>query len=153
MDRKELLTGVLNDVLEKLAFMFGSEAAPDEVLASDSGYMMASMGFSGPFNGTLALAVVQDMCPELAANILGVEPYDDRVMEKAQDALKELLNITCGHVLTALAGDDPVFDLTIPVVNEMDDRQWEAMAQGPTTATVMADEFPVLLEMRIDGEV
>jgi hypothetical protein len=149
-ERREVLVGVLSDVLEKLAFMFGEETPPEELPPSESGYMQARMAFSGPIKGRLALAVSDEMCPEIAANILGVEPFDERVMEKAQDALKELLNITCGQTLTALAGDEPVFDLSVPEASPMDAEAWNELIARPGAATMLADEYPVVLHLEMD---
>jgi CheY-like chemotaxis protein len=45
---------------------------------------------------------------------------DDLVRERALDSLKEMLNVTCGQLLTSFAGEGPVFDLSIPTVAELD---------------------------------
>ena len=148
-EHRQTLIQVLNDVLEQLAFMFGEEVEPAELPAPGGVCVRAEMAFAGPMNGSLKIAVTEEMCPEIAANILGAEPDDDRVMEKARDALKELLNITCGQVLTAIAGEEPVFDLSVPQAAEITPEEWQAMAMAPEMAAVLADDYPVLICLRI----
>ena len=93
------------------------------------------------------MTVPVEMCPEIAANVLGVDLDDPDVVVKPLDALKELLNVTCGHVLTALAGDEPVFDLTVPEVTEIDAVAWKKLADAPYTVAFLVDESPVLLQL------
>jgi len=145
---KEVLVQVLSDVLERLAFMFAEQCSVDEFPASESGYMKTAMTFSGPFDGCLSLAVSSDMCVELAANILGAEPLDENVMDKAQDALKEFLNIACGQILTSLAGEEPVFDLSVPEAHKIEESEWKAMGEDPNAVGLLADDFPVLAALK-----
>ena len=149
-DRRPMLSDVLCDVLEKMAFMFGDEANAEVLPEPEEGYVQAHMTFTGPMAGSITMAVAGEMCPELAANILGAEADDDRALEKSRDALKELLNITCGQILTAIAGDEPVFDLSVPEASEMSPEDWNALASRPDTTAVLADDFPVLLSLQVD---
>ena len=149
-DRRPMLVDVLCDVVEKMAFMFGNEASPEELPPAEEGYVKAHMTFSGPLNGRLTMVVAGEMCPELAANILGAEADDDRALEKSRDALKELLNITCGQILTTMAGEEPVFDLSVPQAEEIEAGEWKALADDPETAAVVADDFPVLLNLHVE---
>jgi chemotaxis protein CheX len=151
-NHRELLTKVFSEVIEALAFMFADETDADELPASPDGYLEATMSFKGDFSGRLALAVSKDMCPELAGNILGVEPDDERVMEKAEDALKELLNMVCGHVLTSLAGEEPVFDLTVPAMKNLGAAEWAEMTGRDDVATLLVDDYPVALLLSLSTE-
>jgi len=148
---KQLLSQAFSEVVENLAFMFADEAELDEIDTTPDSAVCAAMGFVGARKGTLRIAVPPEMCMEIAGNILGIDPDDERATEKARDALKELLNITCGHLLTAMAGEEPVFDLTVPEVSDLDGSQWLAMAQDEEAACFLVDEHPVLLELELDG--
>lgn len=138
------------EVLENLAFMFGETADEEELPASVSDCILATMSFSGAMSGRLELAVPRAMCPEIAANVLGVDPDDERVSSGGDDALKELLNVTCGQMLTRLAGEEPVFDLSVPVVSGLDDKAWTVMAKAPDVAMLLVDERPALLRLILD---
>ncbi len=145
-DYKEVLGKVFCDILEQLAFMF-SEAAEKEDLPDkvDAQYLKASMAFKGPFQGTISLTMAKDMCAEMSANVLGVEPDDDVAIKGAQDALKELLNVTCGHVLTTIAGEEPIFDLTVPTVSDFEQPKWRSLINEPGTVIELVDDIPVML--------
>ncbi len=151
-NHKALLSTVFREVIEALAFMFSEEVDAEELPASPEGYLRASMSFEGAPCGGLDLAVSRNMCPELAGNILGVEPEDERVMQKAEDALKELLNMVCGHVLTGLAGEEPVFDLTVPTIQSLGAAEFAAMSRREDVATLLVDDYPVALALNLSVE-
>lgn len=146
-EHAETIRNVFCDVLEKMAFMFGELAEEDEMPPSVESAVEASMTFSGPFKGGLALAVPAKMCPELAANILGIDPDEEGAVEKAHDALKEVLNVICGNVLTEMAGVDPVFDLSVPEINELDAAAWKALQNDAATVAFLVDDYPTLLRL------
>jgi len=145
------LGGVFADILARLAFMFGEPAAGDELSPPAGGALCAEMAFRGPRRGTLALAAPPALAGELAANVLGLEPDDVTAAAGAADALQELLNVTCGHVLTALAGDEPVFDLDAPATRPLDAAAWRALHDAPGTAGFVVEGRPVLLRLDLAG--
>ncbi|HOZ46099.1 MAG TPA: chemotaxis protein CheX [Candidatus Hydrogenedentes bacterium] len=144
---KELVSEAFCEVLENLAFMFGEVADTEDVPASAGGQVLAAMSFSGPMCGRIELAVPRAMRVEIAANVLGVDTDDEQAMASADDALKELLNVTCGQLLTRLAGEEPVFDLSVPVVSELDDEAWARMAEASDAIVILVDENPALLRL------
>ncbi len=101
-NRNDVLRGVFSSILENMAFMFADAAEEEEIFDAGAPYVRAEMTFQGPTKGTIAIAVPEAMCPELAGNILGIDPEDEMIAARPHDALKELLNVTCGNVLTAL---------------------------------------------------
>jgi len=144
---QETLTTVFSEIIESLAFMFVEDPEDDTVFTTGTEFVQVQMGFSGPFKGDLTIAVPVDMCPELASNVLGLDPDDELVTHNPYDALKELLNIICGNLLTALAGEEPVFDLTIPEVTLLDKAGWTAFMEKEGTVRFVADDNPVLLRL------
>lgn len=153
-NHSKMLSEIFCSVLENQAYMFGEPIEEGEEIPPASGdYLQARMRFMGPFRGELSLTVPAEVCPEIAANVLGLEPDDERVAESSEDALKELLNVTCGQVLTALAGEDPVFDLTVPEVKAVDDGQWESLLASSDTAAFIVEDAPVLLHLDTEGDI
>jgi len=151
-DHGQVLRTVFAEISESLAFMFVEE--PEDETSADpdtNDLVLAFMGFSGPFSGKLVIAVPASLCPEIAANVLGLDPDDELVQAKPYDALKELLNVTCGNVLTAIAGEEPIFDLTPPEVKKMDLTAWQALRNMPGTQQHLVEDRPVLLQLSIDG--
>jgi chemotaxis protein CheY-P-specific phosphatase CheC len=147
---KEILGEVFSDVLENLAFMFAEVIEDEEVRQTPGAYLVAHMRFVGPIRGALRLAAPASMCAEIAANVLGLESQDAMVAAGSEDALKELLNVTCGHVLTALAGEEPVFHLSVPDVWALPERGWSELARSADTVAFLVDDYPVLLQLSIE---
>ena len=148
----EKLNEVVFDVFEKLAFMFGEVADREEISRAATDYARVSMAFSGQSaKGTLLLAVPADFSAEIAANVLGVDPDDELVATQADDALKEMLNVICGNLLTAVVGEQPVFDLTVPVVSSLDADGWSSLLHRLDTRVFLVDDNPVLVQFICEG--
>lgn len=122
-EQKEILDAAFIKVTENLAFMFADPITKEDLPELDQEYIQAVMFYSGDYNGELVLFLPMEMCLDLAANILGKDTNEALKMVKATDAAKELLNISCGLILTSVYGDKALFDLTCPqasmISNEM----------------------------------
>ena len=149
--REEVLEDVFSDVMESLAFMFAERVDKEDLPSADGTILAVGMRFAGPFAGTLALTVPEATCTELAANVMGMDPEDAAAEEHAADALREVLNVTCGQLLTALAGDEPVFDLSVPTAEQKPPAHWAAALEQPQTLAFLVDESPMLLTLSIDA--
>ena len=151
-DHKKLLGNVFSEVIEKLAFMFGEEAEKKELITNGSRFIQARMTFTGDMAGALTLVVSENMCSEIAANILGTDPEDKIEKARSRDALKEVLNVTCGNFLTAIAGNKPVFELSVPMVSEIDETGRTALLNDPETTGLLVDDSPVLLHFSLENQ-
>ena len=112
----ESVSATFLEVVEQLTFMFGEPAPKAGVLDCDGEYVLAQLTFTGDVKGTLSLAVPSDCVPEIAANILGLEPEEMEASSMAPDSLGEMLNVICGHVIMAIAGKGADFRLGAPSV-------------------------------------
>lgn len=142
---------VFERVLEEYAFMFCGVAEKKDLPPCRGGALRAVIYFTGRLSGHLALAVPQALCPAIAANVLGLEPDDRLAAERAEDSLKELANVTCGQVLTAVAGTDAVFEMAVPEVGPLDEARWETLVAEQETLVYLVDESPVLLQLKLEG--
>ena len=140
-------------VLEQLAFMFPEPAAKSELPTHTGEYVSVSMGFKGVFNGTLRLAAPSAICAEIAVNMLGMDLDDEEVAAKGLDALKEVLNVTCGNILTEIAGDEAVFALDIPEATIMDASGWSDLLRHDETLCFLIDDCPALLQFQGEGSI
>jgi len=148
-EQKELLSKVFCDALEKLAFMFGEPAERDELSPTGNKYLTAGMTFTGDMSGEISITVVEEMCMEIAANILGISEDDEQALNLAIDSLKEVLNVTCGQVITAVAGEKALINLSIPQVSELDTSGWTETMNKAETIGFLVDDYPVLLSFSL----
>ena len=148
-------TNVLEDtvgqVLEQQAFMFAEPCSCEELEVEAGDFLRASIRFEGPVDGCVDLVIPAALGVELAANVLGIEPEDEEAEALAQDALKEMLNVICGQVLTGLYGTGQVFQLSIPTARPIDgDPQEELGQSGECIAFLIDDEHPVVVRLRLE---
>ena len=143
-NKNEILTRVLENVMEQLAFMFGEPAQKDELILEEEKCLHISMQFNGLRNGKLDLVIPASMGISLAANILGLDEDDEEAENNSVDALKELVNMVCGQFLTEAYGDKPVFNLTIPTVEEIDRGDWQKLLDRPESVGMIVEDIPLI---------
>ncbi|MBO8130571.1 MAG: chemotaxis protein CheX [Candidatus Marinimicrobia bacterium] len=149
-ESKEIIKNAFYETIEKSAFMFGDEVDEEELEIEYDSFLLAFMTFKGEGRGKLSLIVPEKMCPEIAANFLGVEPDDEKVSSCAEDALKEILNVTCGHVLTDLKGKKAVFDLTVPQIKRIKKKDWNSYYNNEDSILCIVDDYPVLIHFQFE---
>jgi CheY-specific phosphatase CheX len=130
------LTAVFSEVLANMAFLF-TEPPADPPL-EEVGRLECSIAYRGPTRGRLSLRCTPQFALTLAANLLDIDPESPEAALQGQDALKELLNVLCGQLVTTLYGQEDAFELTIPVITR------------PTEA--LAANGGELLETTVEGE-
>jgi hypothetical protein len=115
VDNREKVQEVVRRILEESAFIFADPLKPEE--RPDIGNwrpLGVSLDFSGETSGTLHLWAEEGFAYYAAANMLGMDENSPEAAAKGTDALKEILNMTAGNVLTGIYGEKPVFNLGIP---------------------------------------
>jgi|EndMetStandDraft_5_1072996.scaffolds.fasta_scaffold140458_3 hypothetical protein len=121
--------------METMAFTTPTLADPSLYPSPDS--LHVSMPFTGPARGTVELVASEKVGIGLAATILATTPEDPAARRYARDALKELLNVTCGLILPKLVpkeSDATPFRMTLPELVVFDSQtQWQAFAAAPDT--------------------
>src|SRR5690349_6898147 len=94
------LVDALVNAMEMMGFLSPLPADPSAPPPSRA--FLVSMPFTGPICGSIEMVVSEEVGINLAANILATTPSDPAAQNYAQDALKELLNVTCGLLLPKL---------------------------------------------------
>ncbi len=155
-DRKRVIGEVFESVLQNLAFMFVESVEKETLENMDSPqdvpekYVKASMAFSGPSRGWVNLMVPEELAKELAANIIGKELDKNISQRHLQDALKEVLNVTCGNLLSAVVGTKQVFDAASPALSEHDQKGWGAFLAEPASIPFMVEDWPAVLQFLVE---
>jgi CheY-specific phosphatase CheX len=151
-DQRRVVSGAFCSVLERMAFMFAEPMhTPSEPEPCSDSCTIVSMRFSGVLTGSLELALPQKVCTEIAANMLGEEPQDADAQDKQMDATRELLNVTCGQVLTDLAGERPMFELTVPESAPLSPERRTVLLGDQNSIVFSIDGNLVLLRMALEA--
>jgi len=152
-DHKTILAEGFRDVIEKIAFMFAEPVPRDDLVPAESACLRATIRFDGPErSGTVSIAAPMGLCIEVAANVLGLDAGERVGVGEASDALRELVNVLCGRFLTDLAGDEPVFNLSIPEVLQLDQTSWDELVKsGEALTFVVDDTAPMIVAGTVNG--
>ena len=110
------LTSVVQIVLGDLAFMLTDE--PPAELPAGTVWTQGEIHYVGQVSGTLRCWCTREFAARLAANLLGLEPDMGEAQVAGEDAVRELMNVLCGQLVTLWHGTQGVFKLTIPTVRE-----------------------------------
>ncbi len=137
------LPKIFSDVLGELAFVFPSE--PDEDTPKPRYTLQARIAYSGAKSGMLRLRCDGRFASTIAANLLGLDPEDSAAEQARLDALKELLNVLAGNLVTELYGTEGLFELSIPeVVPVLPDQDEESLA-GAEIHVFAVEDTPIEL--------
>ena len=145
MNNNEILSDVFTNIMENTVFMFGDKEDKSNLSKSDGEIIKAEIGFVGPSKGKLILIAPKSSCKEMAVNLLGVMDEDELTPDQPIDAVKEVINITMGNILTEIAGTEPIFDLTIPEVTELNNEEWQVLFDDDTMIGFDFDDETLLL--------
>lgn len=143
--RSAELARIFCEVLERQAFLFAESMDPEGAGTQPVAWLRATIRFGGSAPGVLRLAAGEPMVREAAANFLGTSLEDPSVEANHRDALGEILNMVCGHMLTALHGEHALHDLGIPALEDITSLDAEAMAGAPGCLAFLVEDHPVLL--------
>lgn len=146
MQHEETIRTVFSQILERLVYIFAEDAGEDELFSRKSEFLRVRMHFSGARRGEIILSVDPDLCQEVAANMLGAERDDVQVKDLNRDALKEVLNVLCGRILTEIGGREPLFKLSIPVIDTISQKEWNEIVHQSGAVGFLVEDYPVLLQ-------
>jgi hypothetical protein len=129
----EQVASLVGRTLEEAAFIVATRCASPAPF--EAPLLAASLAFRGPAGESASLVLVaqRSLARTLAANLLGVEPDDEEVDQRAGDALGELCNIAGGMLMVELFGSEAVCPLCVP--------QTRLVAQPPAgLASLLTDD-------------
>lgn len=135
---KDALFDSVRQALETMAFILADEA--QEATEIPTTAKRISMSFTGPTSGTVELIASESFGQTLAAGALGLDPADEEVLSKVDDALKELINVVVGHMMPAIAEDrSDVFSLALPELGDIPADDWSDFIATPSASVFVAD--------------
>jgi len=149
-ENNELLLRVCCDVFENLSFMFGETIDLDEAETDSDSFLKVSMSFKGDKIGSVDMIVPVEISASLAYNILGIDEDEELPPDSPIDALRELLNTICGQLMTALFGDQPVFDLSVPETKTISLEEWNELVESEEYLALNIEDEPVLIKAKVE---
>ena len=148
---KDVIIEVFPRILEELAFLFADPVEDFVRLGMPHDAIAVTIAFTGEKSGTLEMKIGRSLGIDMVSNLLGLDPDSHDAERAGDDALRELMNVTCGHILTSIAGDKPVFNLAVPQIEPLDASAWESLSRGENTAKFSVDGRPVQLCMTLSS--
>src|SRR5581483_3660712 len=115
VDRDAFVAAVVL-VCEQSFFMFAGPATPEVAarVAEDTTWFEVTVKFSGPYCGTLSVAIPEALATDLFAAFLGFDQSDVPALESVEDLMGEFANMACGTWLSELTTTE-CFGLEHPV--------------------------------------
>jgi len=143
----DAIASVFPRVLEEQTFLFADPSDLNFAASPPREAVCVSITFSGANAGKLEMGISATLGREIARNLLEIEPGEEPPDSAAQDALRELLNVTCGNILTEMAGDKPVFNLSLPQIEPIDAKAWKKLISDPGASIFEVENQPVVLRL------
>jgi CheY-specific phosphatase CheX len=112
MDVRSSLVGSIEEVLDKMAFMFFDETEPEQV-APDAFRFVTEVDTRGVIVGKLNILVTDASARHIARNLIGIRDDDELRDGTLEDALREFTNLVMGRTMTLLNPAGP-FDMDVP---------------------------------------
>lgn len=145
---KAVMSRVVIETLEQLAFLFSSSEDEIDLLTPNS--MAVNVTFSGPFSGQLTMKMSKLVVLELTANMLGIDE-EGITHDQQSDALKETINIICGNLLPAIAGDQAIFNINAPMI--IDGEDIKEPENAFSKAYFLIDDEMCAIYLFVDGDM
>ena len=111
MDVQAALAQAIDEILDKMAFLYLDEAAPGEMPEAFDHYTQTT--FAGPGRGTLTICFSHPLAAQMARNLIGIRDEDELFEGTLEDAIREFTNMVAGRTLTLLSPEN-AFELTVP---------------------------------------
>jgi hypothetical protein len=145
-DAKTIVTQSIAQALERMAFL---DVLPYlDMPPTPAQFALAEIRFGGSVTGSIQVVTGLDFACELASNMGLVEQPSEY---QCLDAIKELVNVTCGLVLPLLATPDTdVFDLSIPQAVPCDESMdWTRWTRQDDVVVLDVGGYPVAARLNL----
>lgn len=142
------LQNYIVQLLETWALMIVDIADGVQIFEQDESLYIASLDFKGTVSGTYEIVCQKGFGEILVQNLLG----DDNQPDDSQifDALKEMVNVMSGNLLTTSYGHDTVFELKSPEARFGTKNELDAVSKH-TVFYFIAEDNPVAVSFYLDA--
>lgn len=138
-DIKQLLMETAVGALETMAFFCCEPATVDALSPEDA--ISVEMDFKGPRSGHVQIVTSRFFGQRLASNALCCGVTDPDAVDRAEDSVRELINVVVGALMPRIADrKSDVFNLSLPRSRPFDaNLEWEAFANDQGVCLIDAE--------------
>jgi chemotaxis protein CheY-P-specific phosphatase CheC len=129
---EQTLAGISREIISDLTFLTPL-SMENEPATAPGPFMIGTVAFEGAFTGLVRIALPTGVVQELTCNMLGMEEGEPCDELQLSDALGELANVLCGHLVVAIAGPELVITLRPPEVHVVQAGEAEVVSLTPDT--------------------
>lgn len=145
----EHLTEALAHVLVSMVAVSPRVTAAADMPEMKTDALNVRIEYTGEHKGELGLILEKPMASRFAAHILGLASPGDVHDDMIEDALKELLNVVCGHFVTLLYGYAPVLKISLPRVFTIGSSACNMLRTSSGVCTFTVDGEPMMGQVRV----
>lgn len=143
------LSEQLCEILARFCRMFAEPIEKDGLPENLDAGLIGYLPFTGSVSGRLQVAAPAKFAAEVSAACLGEEPFGRLSMSFASDAMREILNIFCGCLVTPIEQGGGRVRFLPAELMELTQEGWRRMKSDPTSLAIVAGDNPVLFRFRL----
>lgn len=144
MDVKSSLLSSIEEVLDKMAFLFFEEGEQEDSDPDQFGFI-TEVDTKGVIVGKLNILVTDASARNIARNLIGIRDEDELYPETLEDALREFTNLVMGRTMTILNPAGP-FDMEVPRLVEHPAPPEAGLATLTINGSLDEEPFQIVLQ-------
>lgn len=145
------LENAFTEILTNYAFLFGARIEPADIVTDEEEFIHAWIDILANSKSHLDVVVPVSLGCVIAANVLGVEEDDPLAGGRAEDCLKEMVNVLCGHLRTLLTQTSRSFEAAIPQARKIPRDEWETVRDSKCSLIFLVEDRPLILMLSMEG--
>lgn len=145
MDVKSSLMGSIDEILDKMTFMYFEEV--EELPSGEDLKFTTQVHMKGVIQGILNLQVTEDTAKYIARNLIGIREDDELFEDTLGDALQEFTNLVAGRTMTLLNPAGP-FDMEVPQLVDSPAKTEEGLTVLDINGTLDDQPFRIVLQYK-----
>lgn len=145
---RQLLQDTMVTSLETMAFFCCEPAQGDALSPEDA--ISVEMKYTGPTTGVVQIVASRFFGQRLASNVLCCGVTDEDAVSRAEDSIRELINVVVGALMPRIAHDKrDVYNLSLPTARAFDTAtEWDGFAKDPSACFIDAEGETLALRLK-----
>lgn len=146
----EYLIQAMRQVMPSMVDMSPHFPESGDVPAMQGDALNVRVNYAGEYTGELGLILERGLVSCIAARVMGLDDAEDISDDMVDDALRELMNVICGHFVTLMYGDKALINVSTPQVFPVKNALCNMLKSSPDIHGFMIEDSPALGRVRIN---